>query len=843
MAQTRKRVSKTPAKKAQQKKDGGVLTQTQRSEIISITLIAFGVFIIASFYFNACGRVGEFILGFCMGLLGKVAYALPVFFVGLGIYMIASRKQAGRHLHQYVALVVLLFLASAFFHLAEYDMFEGDFNVFDSFTMGQFGFGGGFFGEIVAAPLVMLFDKVGTIIILCALALIAFVVVTNFALTRYIGAKIRGAATDARDKAVLKKHEWEEMRQSQTQEEAARPAPKLRKAGDYDVFHDKEMTQKERKKRQPAEKAGETPQTPAEEKAEQEEKIVFDGDEIIPAAPQGAEPAAEPVIKLYNNDQIGLVDALGAGQEAPAAQEDAPAAAAPVKKEDNAPIDIEVPEPEEIPYAFPPLELFTRQDVAEDEGGQPENLRALAKKLVDTLGSFGVEAKVLEVTRGPSVTRFELQPKVGVKVSKITGLADDIALNLAAAGVRIEAPIPGKAAVGIEIPNKSILTVPLYECIGSSEFSKFKSKLAFALGKDISGKPVIADIGKMPHLLIAGATGSGKSVCINALVTSIIYKATPNEVKLVMIDPKVVELGVYNGIPHLLIPVVTDPRKAAGALNWAVQEMTNRYKLFAQNNVRDLKGYNLAARENGWRELEQIVIIIDELADLMMVAPKDVEDSICRLAQMARAAGMHLVIATQRPSVDVITGIIKANIPSRIAFAVSSAVDSRTILDGSGAEKLLGRGDMLFLPVGASKPVRIQGAFIPDRDVEKIVEYIKGDTETAYDEDILEKIENADIGGKEEKADPGDNDELLPRAIEVCVEAGQASVSLVQRRLKVGYSRAGRLIDQMEERGLIGPHEGSKPREVLLTKQQYYEMQMRAETIMDDEAPPMDCPF
>ena len=498
------------------------------------------------------------------------------------------------------------------------------------------------------------------------------------------------------------------------------------------------------------------------------------------------------------------------------------------EKVDNTPIAVtdEEIESDFIPYTFPPIDLLMKAKNSQGSTENPDDLRTQAKKLVDTLASFGVEAKVLEVSKGPSVTRFELQPSVGVKVSKIVNLADDIALNLAAFGVRIEAPIPGKAAVGIEIPNKSTTMVSLREVIDSNEFRSFKSKTAFAMGKDISGTPIVSDISKMPHMLIAGATGSGKSVCINSLITSILYKADPNEVKLILIDPKVVELGVYNGIPHLLIPVVTDPRRAAGALNWAVQEMVKRYSMFATANVRDIKGYNEYAKLNNEHELEQIIIVIDELADLMMVSPHEVEDSICRLAQMARAAGMHLVIATQRPSVDVITGLIKANVPSRIAFSVSSQIDSRTILDMGGAEKLLGKGDMLFLPMGASKPKRLQGAFVSDKEIEKIVEFVKSDTSAHYNEDIIEHIENG--ADDHQSSDDGDADDLLPQAIGIVVEIGQASASLLQRKLKVGYSRAGRLIDQLEERGIIGPHEGSKPRKVLMSKSEYQEMMVNS---------------
>ena len=491
------------------------------------------------------------------------------------------------------------------------------------------------------------------------------------------------------------------------------------------------------------------------------------------------------------------------------------------------------PVPEEKEYTFPPVNLLEEPKSARGGNTQKE-LRANADLLVDTLRSFGVETRIVDISRGPAVTRYELQPSAGVKISRITNLADDIALNLAAGGVRIEAPIPNKAAIGIEVPNKDIAAVPIREIIDSTEFTAAKSRLSVALGKDISGRICLADLAKMPHLLIAGATGSGKSVCINSIIISLLYKASPEEVKLLMIDPKVVELGGYNGIPHLLVPVVTDPKKAAGALCWAVGEMLNRYKLFAATGTRDLEGYNrLAAEREELHPMPQIVIIIDELADLMMAAPKDVEDYICRLAQMARAAGMHLVIATQRPSVDVITGLIKANIPSRISFAVSSQIDSRTILDMGGAEKLLGRGDMLYYPVGSNKPTRVQGCFVTDSEVERVVTFIKQGETGEYDDQIMTEIEQsaAQVKGKGgssgsvSAAGEGDpeGDTLLEQAIAVVVEAGLASTSLLQRRLKVGYARAARLVDEMEEKGIVGPFEGSKPRKVLLTKEQYYE--------------------
>ena len=477
-------------------------------------------------------------------------------------------------------------------------------------------------------------------------------------------------------------------------------------------------------------------------------------------------------------------------------------------------------------YEFPPVEFLTPGKAATKMGKKA--VTDTANKLQKTLYSFGVSAKVENVSVGPAITRYELKPAEGVRVSKIANLADDIALSLAAETIRIEAPIPGKQAVGIEIPNKEKEVVHLRDIIDSNEFKSAKSKLAFALGKNAAGEAIVTDIAKMPHVLIAGSTGSGKSVCINTLITSIIYKSKPSEVKLVMVDPKVVELSVYNGIPHLLIPVVTDPKKAAGALAWAVQEMVNRYHLFAEKNVRDIAGYNEALEKEGAEgKLPQIVIIIDELADLMMVAKNDVEDAICRLAQMARAAGMHLVIATQRPSVDVITGIIKANIASRISFAVTSQVDSRTILDSAGAEKLLGKGDMLFFPTGVLKPIRIQGAFVSDGEVEKIVSFLKENGGPTYSEDVLEKIERANTTDKElDEQDDDETDPFLMEAIDTVVDLGQASASFIQRRFKVGYARAGRIIDQMEARGIISGYEGSKPRQVLVSKEQWQELKM-----------------
>lgn len=478
---------------------------------------------------------------------------------------------------------------------------------------------------------------------------------------------------------------------------------------------------------------------------------------------------------------------------------------------------------EQKEYKHPGLELLKLNSNTKLKSSDKKELIENANKLEEILSNFGVDAKVTQVTKGPSVTRFELQPSPGVKVSKIVNLSDDIALGLAASGIRIEAPIPGKAAVGIEVPNGKQTPVFLREVLENDEFILSKKKLAFALGKDIAGKCVVGDLSKMPHTLIAGATGSGKSVCINSLIISLLYKYKPEEVKLLMVDPKVVELNVYNGIPHLLIPVVTDPKKAAAALNWAVNEMTNRYKLFADSGVRNMESYNELFNKGAIEQkLPYIVIIVDELADLMMVCPNDVEDYIGRLAQMARAAGMHLVIATQRPSVDVITGVIKANIPSRISFAVSSQIDSRTILDSSGAEKLLGKGDMLYYPVGESKPLRVQGCFISEEEVEQVVSFIKSEQgDINYEEDIIDHINNtSDSKTGESNKKNEEVDELLNEAINIVVEYGQASTSFIQRKFRIGFNRASRIMDQLEERGIISEKDGSRPRQILITRQQ-----------------------
>jgi S-DNA-T family DNA segregation ATPase FtsK/SpoIIIE len=549
-------------------------------------------------------------------------------------------------------------------------------------------------------------------------------------------------------------------------------------------------------------------------------------------APGGARPPEEPAFRSWNEppDDDGGVPfdpdpVRGAGPGAADATADSPAAESAGGEEAE---EAGTPAPPRAPaakprksYRTPPLNLLNRPQGGSRTGGS--DYKETARKLEATLESFGVRAKVLDVARGPAVTRYELQPDVGVKVSRIVSLTDDIALALAAKDIRMEAPIPGKSAIGIEVPNAEVSIVTLREVLETPAFQEAPGKLTIAFGRDISGQPIVGNLARMPHLLVAGATGSGKSVCINGIITSLLYKAKPDEVKFLMIDPKMVELNVYNGIPHLLAPVVTDPRRASLALKKIVVEMEKRYELFSKTSTRNIEGYNqlMRAADNPDGVLPYIVVIVDELADLMMVAAGDVEDSICRLAQMARAAGIHLIIATQRPSVDVITGLIKANIPSRIAFGVSSQVDSRTILDMAGAEKLLGRGDMLFLPMGSSKPIRVQGAFLSDAEVEAVVGYVRGQAEAVYDEDLVPEVDDA-----AEEADET-LDELYDQAVQIVLEAKQASVSLLQRRMRIGYTRAARLIDSMEARGIVGPYEGSKPREVLMSLEQYQQNQNR----------------
>jgi S-DNA-T family DNA segregation ATPase FtsK/SpoIIIE len=747
-------------------------TRKHNHEIYGVVLFAFGILVFLSVYIdNSIGPFGNSIKKLLTGLVGISSYVLPLIIIIYSIFMIFNKDGREFKLRVFYA-IILLILVSSMMQASNYNYEDYQNKTFSSsivrlFLDGNNLSGGGVLGGLLTLPLMTFFKPLGTIIILTALSVIVIILLTNISIAKFfLGVKnifVKFFHSFSDKHSVVK--------ENQTISDA-----------DYNYQPEGYYIDNE-----------------GLDRARHSKVIDFKIERDARASRETIKSASNVILDKKSENQDILKEALEIKESL-------------AKNKTSR------------SYKYPKTELLISSDNTRNYKEQKIQAIEGAKILEETLASFGVDARVINICRGPAVTRYELQPSSGVKVSKIVALSDDIALNLASPGVRIEAPIPGKAAVGIEVPNKEVTPVLLKEVLESPEFIQNNSKLGFGLGKDISGECIIADISKMPHLLIAGATGSGKSVCINCLIMSLIYKSSPDEVKFLMIDPKVVELGVYNGIPHLLIPVVTDPRKAAGALNWAVQEMENRYKLFAEKSVKDIKGYNNILKKNQEEgALPQIVIIIDELADLMMVAPNDVEDAICRLAQMARAAGMHLVIATQRPSVDVITGVIKANIPSRISFAVSSQVDSRTILDMGGAEKLLGKGDMLFHPIGKPKPIRIQGAFVSEAEVEKTVEFLKEQGNTEYDNDIIEEINNEN--NSEEKISD-DVDELLSEAIEMVINAGQASISLIQRKFRVGYARAARMIDQMEERGIVGGYEGSKPRQLLISKQQWHEMQM-----------------
>ncbi len=782
------------------KKYKGKRAKKKSIDLGVIITIIFSILITVLIYTES-GYVGVALSDFFGGMFGMIKYVLPIGSFAVAIKMACKDDDdyISSKIFQYTLL--LIFIAVI---LSVYQIYNDTINinqniseiVKDAYQLGENNIGGGALGTIAAVPLFKLFGKVGTIILSIGASLILFAITFGIDISGIVSSWIQSGVNNRKEK-----HE----RKLAMQEEREKEREKI-----------KENNIKENRKAYL--------EIEEEPKEEEQIKINLNGRTIED------EPKGRKKFKHNKDDIVPL------GMEKKKVQPDFIEnnlfKQEEEKKEEKVKEVLQLEHAiavEDEHYEYPPVELLSKGSPKALKGGA-KALTDIATKLQKTLYSFGVQAKVENVSVGPAITRYELKPAEGVRVSKIANLADDIALNLAAETIRIEAPIPGKQAVGIEVPNAEKETVHFRDVVESDDFQDSKSKLSVALGKDVAGNMAIADIAKMPHALIAGATGSGKSVCINTIIASIIYKAKPSEVKLVMIDPKVVELSVYNGIPHLLIPVVTDPKKAAGALAWAVQEMDNRYNLFAQKGVRDLKGYNaLVEKEDGIGKLPQIVIIIDELADLMMVAAKEVEDSICRLAQKARAAGMHLIIATQRPSVDVITGIIKANIPSRIAFAVSSQIDSRTILDQVGAEKLLGKGDMLFYPSGAPKPTRIQGAFVSDDEVEKIVSFIKSNGEATYSEDILESIEKSNKTDKEiaEEAEMDDDtDPFLMDAIDIVVETGQASTSFIQRRFKVGYARAGRIIDQMEERGVISGYQGSKPRQVLMSKEKLAELKM-----------------
>lgn len=783
--------------------------QSSKRQLRAIVWFALAIFLLFVVFIKG-ENVWKAMHDFMFRLFGIMAYIYP-FLLGTVAILYAKDKQSNSSNAKIIESIVLVVLISAFINVCLTDPkhFVGD--MFGKNISSAWGLDpkldGGLLGALIGFPIGLAFGKTGAIITLVLLIFVFTMILTGTHLMAFIRAIAKPAkavseqATTAFTERMTRDSEKQEKKQKEL---------KIIKGFDVDMEVDEP-------ERQPRKKPNLD--------AMQQKLVESYNDEEVP-------PPTDEDEYIPDDDIADVDEAILAAREE--AENNAPERiTVDFKKETDAVANEIAETAEDIPiYKFPPLSLLDSINSADSKTVAAE-LESTAQRLVDTLKSFGVETQVINVSRGPTVTRYELQPKAGVKISKITSLADDIALNLATAGVRIEAPIPNKAAVGIEVPNRASATVGIREVIESSTFSASKSKLTVSMGKDIGGNTVVADIAKMPHGLIAGATGSGKSVCINSFIISLLYKASPEDVKLLMVDPKVVELGIYNGIPHLIVPVITEPRKAAGALGWAVNEMEQRYKMFADRDVRNIEGYNKLVEnlvdEPEVKKMPRIVIIIDELADLMMTAPKEVEDSINRIAAKARAAGIHLLIATQRPSVNVVTGVIKANIPTRIAFAVSSHIDSGTILDCAGAEKLLGRGDMLFRPVGANKPNRIQGCFVSDEEVERVVEFVKSGGKTNYDDNVMLEIERQAAiekqqrtGVPEEAADA--DDPVLEEAIKVVVELGQASTSLLQRKLKLGYARAARIIDQMEERGIIGGYEGAKPRQVLITPEQLMEM-------------------
>jgi len=900
---------KTAAKRSPRPKSAEV-TKTVTEELVPelnnelvllVTLVVSLLLFLSNF--SLSGKVGEVINRVTFGLFGVLAYLIPFFlFFGIAFYL-ANKKENKRYIVKLAASVGLFAVIAAMLQLVFGK--TTDVKVMEYYKLCADGkSGGGLLGGAICQLLVPLFGKVGSYVVLIALALVCIMVLTGKALFALI-AEAGGKEVEkhkelhkirveerrvSREEQLLQREEQLRVRKEEQEKVRTSRAQSFLLPTDTPKESDVPKSELKRNffggfsKTSPAGKDAAASENGMEEIPLDQamEALIYNGsykpsedtmeavnsiyeeelrkkfdkpvsaETYIDAAPKYEEPF-EPSFSETSLQDKRQPESPKAKEAFEHAAYGVPSAKTPAeeKKELNeikaankatAEDIAQVAEAagaaqeEKLPeYQFPPVELLSRP-VQKGTGNSEEELIQTADKLKSTLESFGVRVTINNVSRGPSVTRYELQPEQGVKVSKITGLADDIKLNLAAADVRIEAPIPGKAAIGIEVPNKENTAVFLRELIECPEFTNHSSNIAFTVGKDIGGQNIVADIAKMPHVLIAGATGSGKSVCINTIIMSILYKAHPNDVKLIMVDPKVVELSVYNGIPHLLIPVVTDPKKASAALNWAVAEMMERYEKFAALGVRDLKGYNKRveeAAEEGhtdekFQKLPQIVIIVDELADLMMVAPGEVEDAICRLAQLARAAGIHLIIATQRPSVNVITGLIKANVPSRVAFAVSSGVDSRTILDSVGAEKLLGKGDMLFYPSGYPKPVRIQGAFVSDKEVNSVVDFLKGQNNgtVVYNEEISKKIANSvttEASGGLAAATGNDSgkDEYFAEAGRFIIEKDKASIGMLQRVYKIGFNRAARIMDQLADAGVVGPEEGTKPRKILMTMEEF----------------------
>ena len=826
----RKKSTKSTPKKNQQ-------TSDLRGEVIILAALAVCILLVLS-NFGMGGIVGETVSSVFFGLFGFMAYILPFVLFGVIAFFISNKGNT----HAYIKIIsgVVLFLVITAILELIFNQYTPGTHVTEYYrASSEHRNAGGFTGGCIISVLCPLIGEVGTYVVLFILAVICIILITEKSLLSPLGRQSRKAYEEAKKKrqetAVIRAQKAEEKKKSGEKRAAGQVrsgrrsdrkvtgvsfATTLVPEGETGTFSGK------RKSPEIQELSPDMEIYPEKDTVFDEQFVINRGETAEPDLPeetpepgQNAEtiqPVPEEKSTEENNPGKRKKRKNRQDMHEVAVEAENVAEAVRANEEKAKPV-----------YHTPPLTLLKR---GKKGGGDSDaHLRATAKKLEQTLQNFGVGVHVTNASCGPSVTRYEIQPDQGVKVSRIVGLADDIKLNLAVADLRIEAPIPGKAAVGIEVPNSENTAVMLRDLLESKEFQSSSSPITFAVGKDIAGKTVVADIAKMPHLLVAGATGSGKSVCINTLIMSIIFKADPDEVKLILVDPKVVELSVYNGIPHLMIPVVTDPKKAAGALNWAVAEMEKRYKLFAEYNVRDLKGFNEKVErgetgEDVQKKLPQIIIIIDELADLMMVAPGEVESAICRLAQLARAAGLHLILATQRPSVNVITGLIKANMPSRIAFSVSSGVDSRTIIDMNGAEKLLGKGDMLFYPSGYPKPVRVQGSFVSDKEVQAVVDYLINNNGNASYSDELEEHMNAEIAGQTQisAADGGnEHDVYFTEAGKLIIDKDKASIGMLQRMFKIGFNRAARIMDQLAEAGVVGPEEGTKPRKILMTKEEF----------------------
>lgn len=789
--------------------------KTITNDMLGGFLVVFGLILAIFIGFKNVGSFAQICKVIFLGALGKSAYTFPILLMIIGTYCIMSEKRINclTEIRKGLIVVVLISATLTVFTEPNVNIYSNPIKtIVDSVNTGiaKQNYGGAI-GTIVGGAIAGIVGNIPACIICPLITFITALFIYNISFKQFFGAVSYGFnyMVDHLNGIINTLFRDDEVKKYEYTDNFGNKVPKLSR-------REKAKIEKEQERQ---EKLREKGSSNVEENLELDktEQVEFDFNKL------GGKPTEAEIKGKQKRDEFFKLQKE--------------------EKEDKTVKEVltidHIAHVEDDNYEFPPIELLSEPKAG--EAFDRKAIHAVAVRLQKTLASFGVDARVTNITKGPTVTRYELTPSTGVKVSKIVGLTDDIALNLAAKSIRMEAPIPGKSAVGIEIPNAVAESVMLKEVVDSDTFKNHKSKICFALGRDAAGEVCVGDISKMPHMLIAGSTGSGKSVCINSIIVSLLYKAKPSEVKMILIDPKMVELSGYNGIPHLLIPVVTDAKKAAGALNWAVQEMENRYKLFADHGVKDLKGYNtLMEKEEEGIKLPQMVIIIDELADLMMVAPNDVETAICRIAQKARACGMHLVIATQRPSVDVITGLIKANVPSRIAFTVSSQVDSRTILDMAGAEKLLGKGDMLYYPVGENKPLRIQGTFISEGEIEKIVENIKENSNVTYSEDIIKSIETVNNpdnkGNTSDEGSRDDADELLDEAIELVMDMGQASASMLQRRFKIGYSRAGRIVDQMEARGLISGYDGSKPRQVLISKKEWQELKMGGNDSTDDDS-------